>query len=97
MKICVLIKQVASEDSSLILNSDKLSLDSSSINFVSNEPDTYALEEALQIKEKFDAEVTVCTLGPESSRQVLKDALAKGADSGIFISSDEIDDYSYYV
>tara|TARA_Y100000590_G_scaffold347253_2_gene397791 strand:+ start:2023 stop:2802 length:780 start_codon:yes stop_codon:yes gene_type:complete len=91
MKICVLIKQVASEDSSLILNSDKLSLDSSSINFVSNEPDTYALEEALQIKEKFDAEVTVCTLGPESSRQVLKDALAKGADSGIFISSDEID------
>ena len=53
MKICVLIKQVASEDSSLVLNDDKLSLDSASINFVSNEPDTYALEEALQIKEKF--------------------------------------------
>jgi len=91
MKICVLIKQVASEDSSLILNDDKLSLDSASINFVSNEPDTYALEEALQIKEKFNAEVTVCTFGPESSRQVLKDALAKGADNGIFISNDGID------
>jgi len=91
MRICVLIKQVASEDSSLILNDDKLSLDSASINFVSNEPDTYALEEALQIKEKFNAEVTVCTFGPESSRQVLKDALAKGADNGIFISSDGID------
>ena len=91
MKICVLIKQVASEDSSLVLNDDKVSFNTASINFVSNEPDTYALEEALQIKEKFDAEVTVCTLGPESSRQVLKDALAKGADNGIYISDEDID------
>ena len=52
MKICVLIKQVASEDSSLVLNNDKITFDNTSINFVSNEPDTYALEEALQLKEK---------------------------------------------
>ena len=94
MKICVLIKQVASEDSSLVLNEDKLSLNSSSINFVSNEPDTYALEEALQIKEKHGAEVTICTLGPESSRQVIKDALAKGADNAIFISDKNLDTHS---
>jgi len=94
MKICVLIKQVASEDSSLVLNNDKLTFDNASINFVSNEPDTYALEEALQLKEKNGAEVTVCTFGPESSRQVLKDALAKGADNGIFISSEGIDNTS---
>jgi len=91
MNICVLIKQVASEDSPLLLNDDKLTLKTDSINFVSNEPDTYALEEALQLKEKNDATVTVCTLGPESARQVLKDALAKGADNGIFISDEEID------
>ena len=94
MKICVLIKQVASEDSSLVLNDDKLSLNTSSINFVSNEPDTYALEEALLIKEKYDAEVTVCTLGSDSARQVLKDALAKGADKGMFISNENSDDSS---
>ena len=94
MKICVLIKQVASEDSSLVLNNDKLTFDNASINFVSNEPDTYALEEALQLKEKNGAEVTVCTFGPESSRQVLKDALAKGADNGIFISNEGIDNTS---
>ena len=94
MKICVLIKQVASEDSSLVLNNDKLTFDNASINFVSNEPDTYALEEALQLKEKNGAEVTVYTFGPESSRQVLKDALAKGADNGIFISSEGIDNTS---
>ena len=85
MKICVLIKQVASEDSNLVLNNDKLTLDNNALNLVSNEPDVYALEEALQIKEKIGGEVKVCTMGPESSRQVIKDALAKGADSGIFI------------
>ena len=94
MKICVLIKQVSSEDSSLVLNNDKLTFDNTSINFVSNEPDTYALEEALQLKEKNGAEVTVCTFGPESSRQVLKDALAKGADNGIFISNEDINNTS---
>tara|TARA_B100000965_G_scaffold78060_3_gene62019 strand:- start:3695 stop:4474 length:780 start_codon:yes stop_codon:yes gene_type:complete len=94
MKICVLIKQVASEDSSIVLNDDKLSLNTSSINFVSNEPDTYALEEALLIKEKYDAEVTVCTLGSDTARQVLKDALAKGADKGMFISNEGLDDSS---
>ena len=90
MKICVLIKQVASEDSNLVLNSDKLSLNADALNLISNEPDTFALEEALQLKEKTDGSVQVCTFGPESARQVIKDALAKGADSGIFISDEGI-------
>ena len=90
MKICVLIKQVASEDSPLLLNEDKISLNQDGINLVSNEPDTYALEEALQIKEKCEGEVVVCTLGDESARQVIKDALAKGADRGIFISNNNM-------
>ena len=92
MKICVLIKQVASEDSPLLLNEDKISLNQEGINLVSNEPDTYALEEALQINEKNDGvgEVVACTLGNESARQVIKDSLAKGADRGIFISDNNI-------
>ena len=91
MKICVLIKQVPSEDSPIIVGNNRKSINLESLNLVSNEPDTYALEEALQLKEKNNGEVTVCTLGPESSRQVLKDALAKGADKGIFISDDGIE------
>ena len=87
MKICVLIKQVCTEDSSLVLNDDKLSLNVDALNLVTNEPDAYALEEALQLKEKTNGEVAVCTFGPETAKQVIKDALAKGADKGIFISN----------
>ncbi|KKL65862.1 hypothetical protein LCGC14_2150760, partial [marine sediment metagenome] len=50
-----------------------------------NESDSYALEEALLLKEAQGGEVIACTLGPERSRQVLKDALSKGADRGIFL------------
>ena len=94
MKICVLIKQVASEDSSIVLTDDKKTVKLEALNLVSNEPDTYALEEALQLKEKSGGQVTVCTFGPESSRQVLKDALAKGADKGIFILDEGIQNKS---
>ena len=71
MKICVLMKQVASEDSPLSINNN--SIDKSSLNLVTNEPDSYALEEALLIKEKTNGEVVICTLGPEYSQQVIKD------------------------
>ena len=92
MKICVLIKQVASEDSTLSLNDDYLTLKGDGLNLVSNEPDTYAVEEALQLKEKTDGEVIVCTMGSETARQVLKDSLAKGADRGIFIPHSNINE-----
>ena len=91
MKICVLIKQVASEDSPLIISDNQNSIDTSNFNLVTNEPDSYALEEALIIKEKTDGEVVICTLGPESSYQVIKDGLAKGADRAIHIYCDNID------
>ena len=92
MKICVLMKQVASEDSPLSINNN--SIDKSSLNLVTNEPDSYALEEALLIKEKTNGEVVICTLGPESSQQVIKDGLAKGADRAVHIICDELETMS---
>ena len=91
MKICVLIKQVPDKDSSLTIADDHLTLVENNITWVSNESDNYALEEALQLKEKHGGEVIACTLGKDSARQVLKDALAKGADRGIFISDSSFD------
>ena len=91
MKICVLIKQVPDKDSPLTIAEDNLSLVENNIIWVSNESDNYALEEALQLKEKYGGEVVACTLGNESARQVLKDAMAKGADRGIFLSDSQFD------
>ena len=89
MKICVLIKQVPDKDTAYQINDDNLTINTSDVSFVTNESDNYALEEALQIKEKNNGEVIVCTCGPESSQQVLKDALSKGADRAIHITNDE--------
>ena len=91
MKICVLIKQVPDKDSPLTIADDHLSLADNNITWVSNESDNYALEEALLLKETHDGEVVACTLGSESSRQVLKDAMAKGADRSIFLSDSKFD------
>ena len=94
MKICVLIKQVASEDSPISISDNKKGIEQASLNLVTNEPDSYALEEALLIKEKTSGEVTICTLGSESSQQVIKDGLAKGADNAIHITTDNLDSIS---
>ena len=91
MKICVLIKQVPDKDSPLTIADDNLSVSNDNITWVSNESDNYALEEALLLKEAHGGEVVACTLGGASSLQVLKDAMAKGADRSIFISDSHFD------
>ena len=91
MKICVLIKQVPDKNTSLTIAEDNCSLEENNITWVSNESDNYALEEALVMKENHGGEVVVCTLGKESARQILKDAMAKGADRSIFLSDSQFD------
>jgi electron transfer flavoprotein beta subunit len=54
-----------------------------------NEPDTFALEEALRLKEKHGGEVVALSLGPERAKQTIKEALAKGADRGIHVADEK--------
>jgi electron transfer flavoprotein beta subunit len=88
MKICVLMKQVPDKDAALKINATGLGIDTTDLTFVTNESDSYALEEALLLKEAHGGEVVVCTLGADSSLQVIKDALSKGADRGLFLRDD---------
>lgn len=90
MKIIVLMKQVANKDAVLRVSGDEKWIDESNISHQTNESDGYALEEALRMKEaKGDGEVVVCTLGAQSAKTVIKDALARGADRAIHILVDE--------
>ena len=90
MKIIVLMKQVANKDAILRVSGDEKWIDESNISHQTNESDGYALEEALRLKEaKGEGEVVVCTLGAQSAKTVLKDALARGADRAIHIVAAE--------
>ena len=65
-------------------------IDESDLNYTINEPDAYALEEALQLKEKNGGEVVVVCAGPERVTSTLREALAKGADRAIHIEADDL-------
>ena len=85
MKIIVAIKQVPARDSSIRIASDSKWIETHDLTFEINEPDAYALEAALVLKEKHGGEVVVLCAGPERAASTIREALAKGADRAIFI------------
>src|SRR6185295_17935221 len=88
MKIIVAIKQVPMRDSPLHPAASGKWIDERDLSFEINEPDAYALEEALQLKEKHGGEVVVICLGPARAAQTIREALAKGADRAIHIEEE---------
>jgi electron transfer flavoprotein beta subunit len=86
VNIIVCIKQVPAKDAPLAIAGNWIK--ESDIGFEMNEPDSYALEEALRLKEKHGGEVVALSFGPERVKQTIKEALAKGADRGIHIADD---------
>ena len=90
MKIAVCIKQVVTREWQLRVNDQKTWIRDQDASFELNEPDAYALEEALRLKEKHGGEVVVCSAGPARAAQVIREALARGADRAIHVESDAL-------
>ena len=90
MKIIVAIKQVPVRDSQLRVEADGRWIQEADLSFEINEPDAYALEEALQLKEKHGGEVVALCLGPARAAQTIREALAKGADRAIHIEEENL-------
>jgi electron transfer flavoprotein beta subunit len=84
LKILVCMKQVPQKDAPLKLNEAGTWI-REDVSYEVNEPDAYALEEALRQKEKHGGEVVAITAGPARAQQVLREALAKGADRAIHL------------
>jgi len=84
VKILVCIKQVPQKDAPLKLN-EAGNWIREEVSYEVNEPDAYALEEALRQKEKHGGEVVVITAGPARAQQALREALAKGADRAVHL------------
>ena len=88
MDIFVCVKQVLARDSVIRLDEGAKWVCDDGLAFEMNEPDTYALEEALRLKEKHGGQVVAITAGPARSAATIREALAKGADRGIHIEDD---------
>jgi electron transfer flavoprotein beta subunit len=85
MKIAVCIKQVPTREWQPRLNEDKTWVREQDVSYEMNEPDAYALEEGLRLREKHGGEVVVCSAGPTRVQQVIREALARGADRAIHV------------
>jgi electron transfer flavoprotein beta subunit len=85
MKIVVAIKQVPDRDAPVRIAPTANWIDERELQWAMNEPDAYALEEALLLKEKAGGEVIVLSAGPERVSSTIREALAKGADRAIHI------------
>ena len=91
MKIVVAIKQVPARDSMLRVDPGGNWIQEGDLSWEINEPDAYALEEALQLKEKNGGEVIALCAGPARASQTIREALAKGADRAMHIEDDNVD------
>ena len=95
MKIVVAVKQVPEREAALRVTPDGRGIDESDVEWTMNEPDAYALEEALQLKQRAadaglgEAEVVVLCAGPERVQSTLRGALAKGADRALHVVTPE--------
>jgi electron transfer flavoprotein beta subunit len=90
MHIAVCIKQVPTREWQPRLDDSRRAVRDEDASFEMNEPDAYALEEALRLREQYGGEVIVCTAGPPRSAQVLREALARGADRGIHVEDQRL-------
>jgi electron transfer flavoprotein beta subunit len=90
MKILVSIKQVPSRDSQLRIDAGGRWIQENDLSYEINEPDAYALEEALRLKEQHGGEVVALCAGPARASQTIREALAKGADRAIHIEDDNL-------
>jgi electron transfer flavoprotein beta subunit len=85
MKIAVCIKQVPTREWQPRLNDSNTWIREQDVTYEMNEPDAYALEEALRLREKHSGEVVVCSAGPARVQQVIREALARGADRALHV------------
>jgi electron transfer flavoprotein beta subunit len=92
MKILVALKQVPDTESKIKIDGSGCQIDQTDIKWITSPNDEYALEEAVRLKEAKGAEVTAVTVGGEKSKDVLRNALALGADSAALLKGATIDD-----
>lgn len=89
LNIVVCLKQIPNPDLQFQVAPDGLDIKRDGLNYRVNGPDEYALEEAVRLKEKHGGRVVALTAGPKRAEQMLREALAKGADEAVRVAYDD--------
>ena len=89
LNIVVCLKQIPNPDLQFQINAEGTDVKRETLNYRTNGPDEYALEEAVRLKEKHGGRVVAVTAGPKRTEQMLREALAKGADEAVRVAYDE--------
>lgn len=90
MNIFVLMKRTFDTEEKIVLKNGEI--DNSGVEFIINPYDEYAIEEAIQLRDKHGGEITVVTVGSQDSEKELRTALAMGADQAVLIDSEDLDE-----
>ncbi len=96
MKIIVCVKYVPDTAIKVKVTPDGKGVEVSDVTFVVNPYDEFAVEEALQIKERIGGEVIAVSAGGEKATAGLRTCLAMGADSGVLIKDESLDNADSY-
>jgi electron transfer flavoprotein beta subunit len=95
MNILVCISQVPDTTAKIQVSGDGKSIEKTGVKFILNPYDEFAIEEGLRLRERFGGTVTALTIGPETSKEILRTALAMGVDkAGIVKTDDILDSYN---
>jgi electron transfer flavoprotein beta subunit len=89
MEILVCVKRVPdTAENEIEVNRDGTDIQRDDLVYSVNEWDNYAVEEAIQIRDKVGGTVTVVTVGDEEAEEVLRREMAMGADNGVHLMDD---------
>lgn len=88
MNILVCISQVPDTTTKIAIAGSGLTIDPAGVKFILNPYDEYAIEEGLRIREKNGGTVTAITVGGDSSKEILRTALAMGVDKAVLVKDD---------
>lgn len=97
MKIIVCVSLVPDSTTKVKVSDSKKSIDETGVSYILNPYDEFAVEEAIQLKEKNGGDVTTVSFGTDKSKEAIKKAFQMGADKGVFIKSPSENFDSYTV
>lgn len=94
MNIVVCVSHVPDTTTRVNVGQDQKSLDPAGVKFILNPYDEFAVEEALKLRDKHKGEVTAISVGPDTAKEAIRQALAMGADKGVLIKGDKSDSFA---